>query len=131
APVAGVVGVSTCAPARPVPVMHFHGTLDAVVPYNGDAALGFIPVATSIAGWAVRDACSGIPVETFRNADAQCSTYQTCAARSEVVLCTIDGGGHTWPGGLPVPTLGWTTPNLSATDAMWDFFMKHPLPQSP
>jgi polyhydroxybutyrate depolymerase len=45
-----------------------------------------------------------------------------------VSLCTVTGGGHTWPGGLPVPSLGYTTSNISATDAMWDFFTKHPLP---
>ena len=128
APVAGVLGVSTCTPSRPIPILHFHGTLDPLVPYKGSAAMGFPSVADSVAGWVKRDACTGEPVETFRNLDAHCSTYQGCAAGSEVTLCTVDGGGHTWPGGLQVPSLGYTTPNLSATDMMWSFFKKHPLP---
>jgi polyhydroxybutyrate depolymerase len=41
-----------------------------------------------------------------------------------VSYCTVDGGGHTWPGGLPVPAMGKTTNELSATDAMWDFFSR-------
>lgn len=128
APVAGVLGVQSCTPPRPVPVMHFHGTLDALVPYAGSTALGFIPVPDSFSGWAKRDGCTGQPVTTYDKLDTQCSTYEHCDAGSEVTLCTVKGGGHTWPGGLPVPALGYTTRNLDATDAMWDFFVKHPMP---
>ena len=127
APVAGVTGVPTCTPSRPMPVIHFHGTADTLVPYNGSSTLGFIPVPDSFAQWAARDACTGDPVETFRNGDSHCSTYQQCAGGADVTLCTVDNGGHTWPGGTPVPTLGVTTTDLSATDAMWTFFEAHPL----
>jgi polyhydroxybutyrate depolymerase len=127
APVAGVNGMATCAPARPMPVMHFHGTADTLVPYNGSSTLGFIAVPDSFAQWAARDMCTGDPVETFRNGDSHCSTYQQCAGGADVTLCTVDNGGHTWPGGTPVPTLGATTTYLSATDAMWTFFEAHPL----
>jgi len=44
------------------------------------------------------------------------------------VLCTIDQGGHTWPGGLPIPALGKTSADISATDTMVDFFEAHPMP---
>jgi polyhydroxybutyrate depolymerase len=128
APVAGVLAVAACSPTRAMPVMEFHGTADTLVPYNGNASQGFPDVASTFAAWAKRDACIGQPTESYRNADAHCSTYATCAGGATVTLCTIDGGGHTWPGGTPVPSLGYTTPNLSATDAMWDFFTKHPLP---
>jgi polyhydroxybutyrate depolymerase len=128
APVAGVLGVSTCTPSRPMPVMHFHGTADPLVPYDGSTVLGFISVADSIAGWVARDGCTGSPVQTYANGDATCDTYQTCAAGADVTLCTIQGGGHTWPGGLPVPALGLTSTDISATDAMWTFFVAHPMP---
>jgi polyhydroxybutyrate depolymerase len=128
APVAGVLGVPTCSNARPMPVMHFHGTLDPLVPWDGDAALGFISVPDSIAGWVARDSCTGDPVQTYQNGDATCSTYQQCAGGAEVELCTIDGGGHTWPGGTPVPTLGYTSTDINATAEMWKFFQRHPLP---
>ena len=55
------------------------------------------------------------------------SSYSRCAGGSEVVLCSIDGGGHTWPGGLPIP-LGKTSTSISATDTMIDFFLAHPMP---
>ncbi len=127
APVAGVLGIPTCTPTRPVPVIHFHGTLDPLVPYAGSAVLGFPSVPDTFAAWAKRESCTGDAIETYRKADAHCSSYQACANGSEITLCTVDGGGHTWPGGTPVPTLGYTSPNLSATDAMWDFFAKHPM----
>jgi polyhydroxybutyrate depolymerase len=125
APVAAVLGVTTCEPSRPMPILHFHGTADTLVAYDGGQN-GFISVPEDFAAWAKRDTCVGDPVETFRKEDAHCSTYATCANGSEVTLCTIDGGGHTWPGGTPIPT-GTTTTNLSATDAMWTFFVAHPL----
>ncbi len=128
APVAGVLGEPTCTPGRPVPVMEFHGTLDPLVPYGGSTVLGFPPVPTTFEGWATRDGCTGAPADTLDDVDSHCSTYGTCSSGSVVTLCTVDGGGHTWPGGLPVPVLGYTTPFLSATDAMWTFFQAHPLP---
>lgn len=127
APVAGVNGMSACSPSRPMPVMHFHGTSDMLVPYAGSAQLGFISVPDSFAAWGARDGCTGDPVETYRNGDSHCATYQSCSGGAEVTLCTVDGGGHTWPGGTPVPSLGATTTDLSATDAMWAFFQRHPL----
>ena len=127
APVAGVMGMTTCTPTRPMPVLAFHGTLDTLVPYNGDPVLGFPSVPDTYAAWAARDACATTSVETFRNGDAHCSTYSGCAGGAEVTLCTIDGGGHTWPGGTPVPTLGLTSMDISATDTMWTFFAAHPM----
>jgi polyhydroxybutyrate depolymerase len=128
APVAGVLGVPTCNPSRPVAVMEFHGTADTLVPYNGNPSINYPPVPDTFAGWAKRDGCTGSPVQTYSKGDTQCQTYQTCAAGVTVTLCTVTGGGHTWPGGTPVPFLGHTTTDISATDAMWDFFKTQPLP---
>jgi polyhydroxybutyrate depolymerase len=123
APVAGVEGMPSCSPSRPVPVMEFHGTADPLVPYDGSTALGFPSVPDTFTGWAQRDGCVGSPAQTYAHGDASCMTYTGC----DVTLCTIDGGGHTWPGGLPVPTLGATSTDISATDAMWTFFSAHHL----
>ncbi|MBX3260639.1 MAG: hypothetical protein KF782_13180 [Labilithrix sp.] len=131
APVAGVIGVSTCAPARPVPVMQFHGTSDTLVPYNGNPLSGYPSVPSTIAKWAERNGCTGAATESFKSGDVQCMTHAQCAAGAEVTLCTVTGGGHTWPGSstsLPIPGLGKTTQAINATDAMWAFFQKHPLP---
>jgi polyhydroxybutyrate depolymerase len=128
APVAGVLGVASCAPSRPVPVLHFHGTLDTLVPYQGSDQNGFPSVHDTVAGWAARNGCAGVPAVTFAQCDTACETHAACAAGAEVTLCTITGGGHTWPGGLPLPGLGHTTSAVVATDAMWAFFERHPRP---
>ncbi len=79
-------------------------------------------------GWQQRDTCTGSPTMTFQNMDSSCSTSSACLSGAEVRLCTVQGGGHSWPGGDASLGTGYTTPYLSATDAMWDFFQKHPLP---
>ena len=54
--------------------------------------------------------------------------YTNCAANADVILYTIEGGGHTWPGGEPLPEwiAGRTTHEISASIIMWDFFVQHP-----
>ena len=128
APVAGLLAIPTCSPARPMSVFQFHGTLDPLVPYDGSPSMGFPSVLQTMSGWATRSGCSATPRETSKKGDVTCTTYDGCKDGAEVSLCTVTGGGHTWPGGLPVPSLGYTTTDIVATDAMWDFFMKHPLP---
>jgi polyhydroxybutyrate depolymerase len=128
APVAGVTGVPTCTPSRPVPVIHFHGTADTLVPYDGAPSMGFVAVPDDFAAWGTRDACTDTPSTTFTMGDVTCNSYLQCGGGARVTLCTVQNGGHTWPGGTPVPTLGYTTTNISATDAMWSFFQAHPLP---
>lgn len=128
APVAGVLGVSACTPARAMSVFQFHGTLDGLVPYLGNPVQGFPSVATTMEGWATRSGCGSHARETFQKGDVRCVTYDGCAGGAEVSLCTVTGGGHTWPGGIPVPALGHTTTAIRATDAMWDFFVRHPMP---
>jgi polyhydroxybutyrate depolymerase len=128
APVAGLLAIPTCNPTRPTSVFHFHGTLDPLVPYDGSPTMGFPSVLQTMSGWATRTGCSATPRETSKKGDVTCTTYDGCKGGAEISLCTVTGGGHTWPGGLPVPSLGYTTTNIIATDAMWDFFVKHPLP---
>jgi polyhydroxybutyrate depolymerase len=127
APVAGVLGIdaAACNPSRPVPVMHFHGTSDVIVPYGGNPLIGYVSVAETIDGWAARDGCSGAPSVTFTNGSAHCET-RACAEGTEVVLCTIDGMGHCWPG--RATCLFTASTDISATEAMWPFFQKFALP---
>jgi polyhydroxybutyrate depolymerase len=130
APVAGDLVVPTCSPPRPVSVMHFHGTADPLVPYTGwfpaIPLQAFPAIPDMIAGWAARDGCDPTPIEFFRKDDTHCSRWPRCSGGADVELCTVDNGGHTWPGGLPLPT-GNTTYAISATDMMWDFFQAHSL----
>src|SRR5207245_3596085 len=62
--------------------------------------------------------------------DATVTGVQTCALPiSTVVLYTIQGGGHSWPGGKPLPQwwVGPTSRSIDATSQMWTFFREHQL----
>ena len=126
--VAGVLVKNPCSPSRPVPVLAFHGTKDNVVPINGSKLLGLPPVSDAIGFWVAHNRCGGTPKRVYQFGDVTCDSYSGCTARAEVRLCTVKGGGHTWPGGLPVPHLGHTTKDINATDQLWHFFKNHPLP---
>jgi polyhydroxybutyrate depolymerase len=139
APVAGVLGLSSeaCQPARPVPVLDIHGTADPLVPYEGGVPLvgwdtggmiDFPSVAETVDAWRAIDGCGEASEVSYAVGDATCTRWPACAGASEVVACVIDDGGHTWPGGTPIPGLGKTSHDLDATAAMLDFFEAHPMP---
>lgn len=134
APVAGMEIFAPCSPQRPVPVLHFHGTADNVVLYDGGTIFlgsAYPSASESVARWAQRNGCGGPLVETYRQGDSSCVTHTGCAPESATAtLCTVQGGGHTWPGGLipPEAGLGYTTRDLDATREAWRFFQMHPRP---
>ncbi|MBC8071916.1 MAG: hypothetical protein IAG13_26550, partial [Deltaproteobacteria bacterium] len=115
-----------CNPSRPVPVMHFHGTNDFLVPYGGGGA-GFVSVADTIAQWVMHDGCTGDPVSVFDMDDAHCEAYDDCEGDGYVELCTVENGGHCWPGVTSCP-VGYSTDAIDASDRMAEFFLAHTLP---
>lgn len=117
--VAGLLQVTACHVTRPMPVFQVHGTDDPIVSYSW--------VPPTIEYWTSHNGCTSEST-TYQQGDATCVTHGGCAAGADVVLCTIEGGGHQWPGGETVPLLGYNTDDLNATDAMWDFFVAHPRP---
>jgi polyhydroxybutyrate depolymerase len=122
-----------CTDARAVPMIAFHGTADPEVPYNGGSSWvsprPFPSTPRWAANWARRNGCGDNPVESTVAADVTRRTYTNCADDAAVVLYTIQGGGHTWPGGTPLPKwfVGPTTRSIDATSLMWSFFREHPL----
>ena len=126
-----------CRPLRPVPVIAFHGDADPIVPYDG-GRLGdpFNPVRPVypavrdwVAAWAERNRCAGTPLSSAIAADVARLEYRDCADSATVVLYTLLGGGHSWPGGKPPPQwrVGATNTSVDATAVMWAFFLRHPL----
>jgi polyhydroxybutyrate depolymerase len=122
-----------CTDHRPVPMIAFHGTADPDVPYNGGSSWitsrPFPNVQKWVANWSRRNRCGADPVDSVVAVDVTRRGYESCADDAAVVLYTIHGGGHTWPGGTPLPTwfVGRTTRTIDATGLMWSFFQKHPL----
>jgi len=119
---------------RPVPVISFHGTADPVVPYNGGSSWisprPFPSTPRWTANWARRNGCAVGFREATVTRDVTRREYTGCADDASVVLYTIHGGGHTWPGGMQLPEwfVGRTTRSVDATSLMWEFFAEHPKP---
>jgi polyhydroxybutyrate depolymerase len=125
APVAAVEAVPACTPRRPVPVLAFNGTSDPIVRYQGGwpSSWSDLPsVPETRDRWEKRKQCTARQT-IWSSKEVKCEASTGCTA--DHVLCSVEGGGHTWPGGMIVPFLGHTTDELSATDAMLDFFAKH------
>src|SRR3989454_10554774 len=122
-----------CTDRRPVPMIAFHGTADPEVPYNGGrtwvAPERFPSIPTWTANWARRNRCAPKPLDSAVAADVIRRAYTHCADDAAVVLYTVRGGGHTWPGGKPLPEwfAGPTRTSIDATSLMWAFFGEHPL----
>jgi len=125
APIASWDSTNICIPSRPVPMIAFHGTDDLVVNY-----LGGLYAVTS---WAARNGCSDETEIYYQKGDVTCEAYKGCAENATVVFCTIDGGGHNWPGALDLYAIdpvkyyyfGYTTQDIDASAAMWKFFAHH------
>jgi polyhydroxybutyrate depolymerase len=75
------------------------------------------------------DGCSTVP-QREEHGNIVCETYSGGRDGTEVVLYTIVGGRHAWPGGQIGGPLGdEPTQEISATDLMWEFFVRHPKDQ--
>ncbi len=126
ASVAGTNLTTPCAPSRPMPVLHIHGTADSVVWYQG--YLGVAGVDRTMAEWADRNGCAPTSTPRFARGDVTCVQWAGCRGRAEVRLCSVQGGGHQWPGGATIPLLGPNTTDLHASEEAWQFFSAHALP---
>jgi polyhydroxybutyrate depolymerase len=117
-----------CRNPQPMPMMAFHGTADRLAPYHGGKSIvgpqPFHDVAAFTAAWARRNGCAPHPTEAMVASTITRRTFTECTADASVVLHTIHGGGHTWPGGMPDAEwfLGPTSQAIDATSELWTFF---------
>ncbi len=132
--VSGTIREADCKPKRPVPIISFHGTADERLPWNGgpgqNPAAGIhTSVPKTIKGWEDRNGCEGKPAVVLKKGDVTCESYAPCKDDADVILCTIQGGGHQWPGGEPFweSKLGHMSTDVSASEEMWKFFKAHPM----
>jgi len=122
-----------CTDRRPVPMINFHGTADGAAPYHGGVSWVAPDPFPDVEGWtkrwARRNRCALNPIDSAVAADVIRRAYTSCAGDAAVVLYTIRGGGHTWPGGGPLPAwfVGPTSQSIDASSLMWAFFRAHPL----
>jgi polyhydroxybutyrate depolymerase len=137
APVAGALPAelaADCAHGGPVSVIAFQGTADPLMPYVGGGAgqRRVLSAERSIAFWGALAGCTGTPVtidEPDRVADGtrvQRKVFLSCREGRSVELYTIEGGGHTWPGGPEAGRrVGRVSREIDATELIWAFFAGH------
>ena len=130
AAVAGVAGAyfaGDCDPVRPVPVIAFHGDADPIVPYEGRGRL--LPPVEGWAGeWAARNGCDSEPTLGAVATDVTTLRWAGCAAGADVVLYTVAGGRHGWPGSQRTGEYLGSTDSVDASHLIWEFFAAHPMP---
>jgi polyhydroxybutyrate depolymerase len=133
-----------CSPSRPVSVLAINNINDPVVPFEGGDIYGHfhrvmlgkvLSVKESVGFWVRRNMCTPAPVVTMEpDRDPRDGTrvtkeqYLKGLEGTEVILYAIDGGGHTWPGGvqyLPTWLIGKTSRDIDANEVIWAFFKKH------
>lgn len=144
APVAGLRLLDPCPQERPVPIITFHGTDDAIVRFNG--GFGAIPLSlatpaaadlngpgipASVAGMAARNGCDATPTDTQLTDEVIHRVYQ-CPTDADVEFYIVVGGGHTWPGSefsrAIAAVVGYTTFDIDASQLAWEFFEQFQLP---
>lgn len=131
---------TSCNPSRQLPVMHIHGTNDAVVLWEGqESCLGGIASIDEVVGfWRVNAECGETYNElTYQNTNtsdgstASKRTYDNCGGKVQFVV--IEGGGHNWPGSQYQINQGFSillpiNQDIAANDIIWEFFQQHELP---
>jgi polyhydroxybutyrate depolymerase len=120
-----------CPGVGPVPLLMIHGTDDKVLPWGGRQWPHNQPLLSmdeSITLWLKRNKCEA-KGDTAAVADgAKDSTATTCTryqGEAPLVVYRVEGGGHTWPGGVdnfPEWVVGKTSRDFDATAVIWDFW---------
>jgi polyhydroxybutyrate depolymerase len=134
------------SPAEPISVLMINGTADPHVPYEGgpitfadgsDRGSGLSTMDT-VGKWTAFEGCqpnakvTNLPDSAPRDGTrVKLSTWSGCEEGAEVLLYTVVGGGHTWPGGpqyLPRAIVGRVCRDFDATPTIWSFFARHKKP---
>lgn len=124
-----------CKPTDPVAVIDFHGTKDRIVPFDGGETGGggdLLSAPATVEVWRKLNGCNETSKETFSKGDVTCRTFT--GGRAPVTLCTVQGTGHTWPGGyqyLPRILIGTTSRDVDASEMIWEFFAANPKMMDP
>lgn len=130
--------IPQCDPEKPVAVMVMNGTDDPLVPYDGGHVRVFRKNRGEIVStdeyldfWKIKNGCEikqntvELPDTADDGTTVSVTKYSKCDNQGALVLYTINGGGHTWPGGkqyLGERIIGKTNRDIVACDVIWDYF---------
>ncbi len=152
-----------CNAKRAVPTIHFHGTADICARYDGGQCGGCFadifrsigipmnkklwecpPVLDTIENRAKEFSCNAVPEIVYRKGDVTCQRWAGCSGGAEVELCSIENGGHNWPGRVSAPSncvsrpngkickarkksMGHVTRDINVNEAIWAFLSRFSL----
>jgi len=130
-----------CHPVRPIPLLEIAATTDPVMPFTGGQIklLGFnrgspvLSAKQTLSIWTKNAKCKGppqfaalAPIAPNDGTNITRTTYTSCASDASVVLYTVIGGGHAWPGGpqyAPKLIIGRASTQLEASKTIVAFFL--------
>lgn len=131
---------SSCKPSKPISIVMINSPEDRFVPWKGGEVKGggqTLSVPQTVERWRQHNASSSVAeaqtlpvINPSDSTRVRFSRYSGGRGDSEVVLYTIEGGGHTWPGGndpLSPRVVGKTSRQISANEVIWKFFQRHVL----
>lgn len=114
-------------PAHSIPTIIFHGTEDRHIPYEGGRgalgrAIDHASVPDTVVRWVQVMGGAGKPRRIVQDGFLRDTAT---GPGVEVVLWTLPGEGHAWPGGRAwSPTADRPTDRLSASEEIWAFFKR-------
>lgn len=136
AAIAGVGGTmsviqnASCSPSNKIPVLHIHGTSDAVVPYVGNTLL--LGVDALVSHWRTHNGLTSTSTTTafpntslFDGSTADLIRYEA-GSNYPVHLIRVNNGGHSWPGSGIIVS-GTTNMDFDASLEIWKFFSQYSL----
>lgn len=106
--VAGTLTDETCSGVAGISLLHIHGTDDQNVPMAGGSGAmsarraSYPPVMAGVSLFEQRNQCASTGAISSPASDTTCDT-RACAGGTSVTLCTVQPGGHAWPGTDPAP----------------------------
>ena len=119
-------------------ILYILGTKDPFVPFNGGiiktkAGGEVFSANESINIWAEYNNCEKnfytdkLPDLTEDKITVMKIYFKNCSAETEVILYKLINGGHQYPQGITIPTVGNKCTDINATDVIWNFFKRHKL----
>ncbi len=125
---------SSCQPQTPVSVLMLNGTGDESVPYVGgkvDDVRKVVSVPKTAELWRQHNGCASKANSNY-GTQVEISHYLGCRGGSEVILVTVKGSGHSWPGGTSKNgrEKQGNANGVNASQVIWDFFQRHTLPSN-
>ena len=113
-----------CNPRQPTPVLQIHGSIDAVVPYDGLLTI-MKPVMDVMDYWKTSNGCDEFVLSVPEVIPGELSWTETyifdnCLNNTQNIHLKVQGAGHIWPG-----SIFERIQEPDASKYIWEFFSKY------